>query len=204
MYLILNKTINLDSIYNSVVYIESINEDTIKNGSGFVYKVDNNKNYIITSYHVIKGYEDIYVYNNEKQKQKASIVNYDEYADIAILSIENVLTLKDISIGDSNKVNIGDEIYVIGTPLSIDYINTISKGIVTYTNRKLIVGSDYKFNTIQVDAKVDNGNSGGPLLNSSGEVIGMMFIKEESVDGISFALPINFVMDIVEKLEYNT
>lgn len=203
-YLVLNRNINLDNIYNSVVYVESVYQDTVNSGSGFVYKVDNDKNYIITSYHVIQGYLDIYVYNNNKEKQKADIVVYDDYTDIAVLSIEDTLGLKEISIGNSDKVRISDEIYVVGTPLNIDYINTISDGIITFNNRKIVVSNDDEkrtFNTIQVDAKVDNGNSGGPLLDENGKVIGMMFTKEDNVDGISFALPINLVMDIVAKLE---
>ena len=203
-YLILNKSINYEGIYDSVVYIESIDEDTIKSGSGFVYKIYGDKTYIITSYHVIEGYTDINVYNNKKKSQRADIIDYDENSDIAILSIDNDLGLKEIDISNSDKVDIGDEIYVVGTPLNIDYINTISKGIITFVNREITIDTNdgYRnFKTIQVDAKVDNGNSGGPLLNNKGEVIGMMSMKEYNLDGISFAIPINIVIDVVKKLE---
>lgn len=195
---------NLQDIYNSLVYIESYDEETIKSGSGFVYKTDKNKNYIITSYHVVSGYSSIYIYNTSKKKEKANIVAFNEESDIAVLSIENKLNLKEINIGNSDSVEIGEDIYVLGTPLNIDYISTLSKGIVSFVNRKITVNTSYgsnKYNTIQVDARVDEGNSGGPILNSKGEVIGVMFVKEENVEGIGFGLPINYVMDVVKNLE---
>ncbi|MBR6690875.1 MAG: serine protease [Bacilli bacterium] len=197
--LILNKK---DNIYNSVVYIESIDETTIRSGSGFVYKIEDGINYVVTSYHVIEGYTDVYVYNNEKEKVKADILNYDEYTDIAVLTIKDVLKLKEISIGNSDKVNVNDKIYVIGTPLDISNINTKVAGTILSVNKKITIETTHgssNLNVIEVNAKVDDGNSGSPLLNSINEVIGMMFIKEN--DEVSYALPINFVMDIAEKLE---
>lgn len=194
---------NLD-IYDSLVYIESFDEDTIKSGSGFVYKVRNNKTYIVTNYHVIDGYSNIYVYNTEKKNVKASVLNYDRLNDIAILVIDNSLNLKEISIGNSDDIKVGDEIYVAGTPLNIDYISTINKGIISFVNRKITINGEYgrnTFNAIQIDAEVDNGNSGGPLLNNSGKVIGMMIVKEENTNGVSFALPINYVMEKVSKID---
>ena len=103
--LIFNKT----DINNSVVYIESIDEVSIRSGTGFVYKIDDNINYIVTSYHVIEGYNDIYIYNSNKKKVKANILNYDEYTDVAILTIEDKLDLKEIIIGDIHKVKEQEE-----------------------------------------------------------------------------------------------
>lgn len=206
---LINTLINnnrINSIYESLVYIESSDEETIKSGSGFVYKTENNKNYIITSYHVIEGYDDIYVYNTNKKKEKASIMNYDQKNDIAIIGINNNLGLKKITLGNSDKVKIGEDIFVFGTPLNIDYISTLSKGNISYIDRKITIKTSYgpnSFSAIQIDARVEEGNSGGPVLNKSGKVIGMMFVKEANVDGIGFALPINFVMNIVENLEKN-
>lgn len=203
--LIFNENSKLDSVYDSIVYIESIDEETIRSGSGFVYKVDDDKDYIVTSYHVIEGYTNIYVYNNDKEKVKASILNYDEYTDIAILTIKNSLELKEISIGDSDKVSVDDKIYVVGTPLDIKNINTKVEGKVSFVDKEITISTTHgssNLSAIEVSAEVDYGNSGGPLLNKNGKVIGMMFVKEENID-ISYALPINFVMDIVEKLENN-
>ena len=206
---IINTLINnnrINSIYESLVYIESNDEKIIKSGSGFVYKTENNKNYIITSYHVIEGYDDIYVYNTNKKKEKANVVNYDKENDIAIIIISNNLGLKKISLGNSDKVKLGDDIFVFGTPLNIDYISSLSKGNVSYLNRRIQIKTSYgtnSFNALQIDSRVEEGNSGGPVLNKSGKVIGMMFVKETNVDGIGFALPINFVMNIVKELDKN-
>lgn len=196
----------LDFANKSVVYIESINEDVIKSGSGFVYKVEDNKNYIVTSYHVIEDYTNVYVYNSDKKKVSASVLNYDEYTDIAVLVIEDNLDLKEINIGNSNSINREDEIYVVGTPLNIENINTVTEGKITVQNKEITINTTHgssNLDAIEVSAEVDYGNSGGPLLNKNNEVIGVMFVKEESVNGLSYALPINYVMDIVEKLENN-
>lgn len=205
LVLIFNKY-SKNNINDSVVYIESIDSDTIKSGSGFVYKVNGSSAYIITSYHVIEGYSYIYIYNKNKEKVKAEIINYDEYTDIAVLSINNSLGLKEINIGDSDKVNVNDEIYVIGTPIDIENINTKVSGIV-YNNKKEITintthGSS-NLEVIEVGAKIDYGNSGGPLLNSNYEVIGMMFVKDETSSNKGYALPFNFVIDIASKLINN-
>ena len=205
-HLIINLKVNnnLKYIQESAVYIEAYDDETIKSGSGFVYKVTDDKNYIITSYHVVSGYNNIFIYNTSKKKEKANVVAYNENADIAILSINDSLNLKEINIGNSDSIEISNDIYVFGTPLNIDYISTLSKGIISFINREITVTTSYgknKYNTIQVDARVDEGNSGGPVLNNKGEVIGMMFVKEENVEGIGFALPINYVMDIVQNLE---
>ena len=171
---------NLNGVKDSVVYIESIDAETIKSGSGFVYRVKNNKNYIVTSYHVIQGYTDIYVYNNNKEKVEASILNYDEYTDIAILAIENSLGLKESVIGNSDNVSENDEVYAVGTPLDINNINTVSYGVIlsnkSYITLSTSIGSR-NIEVIEVDTLVDSGNSGGPLLNKSDEVIGMMFLN---------------------------
>jgi len=202
--LILKKCDKLENAYDSVVYIESIDDETIKSGSGFVYKIKDGINYVVTSYHVIEGYTDIYIYNNNKDKAKAKILDYDEYTDIAILSIEDNLDLKEANIGNSGDINIDDKIYIVGTPIDISNINTISHGKISSANKEKIITTTHgssNLNTIQVKAKVDNGNSGGPLLNDNNEVIGMMFIKEN--DEVSYALPIDFVMNIVKRLENN-
>lgn len=193
----LSYNIKIKSIYTSLVYIESINEDTITSGSGFVYKIDDKKNYIVTNYHVIKESSNIYVYNENKEKIKAELINYDEYNDIAILIIDDKLGLKKVNF--SNSYKIGDKVFVVGTPLSIKNFGTISKGTITdITNLNYL---DYNFNAIKVSAKTNYGNSGGPLLNSKGQVIGMMLLMDKTDDNISYAIPIDFVIDTIDKLE---
>lgn len=194
---------NKRDINDSVVYIECIDEETIRSGSGFVYKVEDNRGYIITSYHVVEGYSDIFVYNSGKEKIKANILNYDEYTDIAILTVENKLGLNKIDIGNSNKVSIDDKVIAVGTPNNIENINTIRKGKISELHKKITFETTHgssNLSTIEVNIDVTYGNSGGPLLNNKKEVIGMMFIKEENKH-TAYALPINFVMELVGKLE---
>lgn len=196
---------NRNDIYDSVIYIESTDDETIRSGSGFVYKIEDGKGYIVTSYHVIEGYSDIYVYNSDKEKVKADILNYDEYTDIAILTIEDSLELKEINIGDSNNVDIGDEVIAIGTPSNIENINTISEGKVSDLEKKITIETTHgssNLDTIELNIDVTYGNSGGPLLNKNNDVIGMMIAKEERKN-VAYALSINFVMEIVRKLENN-
>lgn len=191
---------NKSDIKDSVVYIECTDELSIRSGTGFVYKIDSGRSYIVTSYHVIEGYNDIYVYNRDKQKIKASVLNYDEYTDIAILTID--YKLKEVVIGNSSNIKKQDKVYAIGT-LDLKNINIKSKGKIIDTEKEITVSTTHgssNLNTIEISIDVTYGNSGGPLLNTSDEVIGMMFVKEEN-ENIAYALPINFVIDIVKKLE---
>lgn len=195
---------NKSDIKDSVVYIECIDEVSVKSGTGFVYKVDRDKDYIITSYHVIDGYSDIYVYNSDKEKIKANILNYDEYTDIAILTIEGTFNLKGISIGDSEKIKEKDKVVAIGS-LHLKNLNSKSNGKIIDIQKEITIETTYgssNLNAIELDIDVTYGNSGGPLLNKNNQVIGMMFVKAEN-QNIAYALPINFVMDIVRKLESN-
>lgn len=203
--LIINKDVDLNNVQESLVYIEAISSDSVSKGSGFVYKNKDNKNYIITSYHVIDDYEEILVYTDQKSTI-ATVLNYDEYTDIAVITIDDELGLEEIKLGDSSKINVGDQIYVAGTPLNSNYISTITSGIISYIDREISVTTtvgNSSINAIQVDAAINPGNSGGPLLNNNGQVIGLVFIKEADLNGIGFAIPINFVMNIVNKLEKN-
>lgn len=195
---------DLDNVYDSVVYIESFNEDVIKKGSGFVYETKDNKNYIVTNYHVVRDSKDIYVYNTDQKKVKGNLINYDKDFDIAIISIENKLNLKGIKLGNSDKIKIGQDIYVVGTPIDIQYISTLSKGVISYKNRDISIRTSYgnfNFNAIQIDANIDVGNSGSPLLTKDGKVIGIIFVKEESSNTISFAIPINDIKKVLNNFK---
>lgn len=193
-----NENIDFNNLYSSNVYIESIVGEELSIGSGFVYKIDNDKAYIITCYHVITNNEEIYVYNNNKEFEKAQILNYDKASDIAILYINNTLNLKESKIGNSDNIKLGDNIYTLGTPLNDMYSYTLTHGIISYLNRKIKVNSN-DYNTIQFDASITMGNSGGLLLNDKGEAVGMIFLMEANSSGISFAIPINDVMKEVKK-----
>lgn len=192
---------NTIEVDDYTVYIECINEKFISSGAGFVYKESNDKNYIITNYHVIDGYEDIYVYNSDKEKIKATVLNKDEYTDLAILMVDDKLDLDSAVIGDSDNIDIGDKIYTLGNPIDINKLFKIESGTIANLNKEITVDAT-DFKSIEVNSKVDSGNSGSPLLNNKGKVIGVIFVKEENTN-IAYAMPINYVMEIIKKLETN-
>lgn len=197
-----NNKYDISEIEKSLVYIEAIDDNSISSGSGFVYKIKDNKNYIITCYHILTNYDTAYVYGLNNKKVSASVVGYDIQNDIAVLEIDDKLNLKEIKIGDSSKLNIGDEVYAVGTPIDYRYFSTFTKGIISYLNRKIKI-EDMVYNTIQIDANINNGNSGGPLIDQKGNVVGVVFIKELDIDGVGFVLPINDVMKSVDKINYS-
>lgn len=191
-----NSNKNLSNIYDFLVYIEAYNDDTISNGSGFVFKIKNNKNYIITSYHVVQGYDEIEVYNTNLDKEEAVLLDYDIEADIAILAINDNLNLENANISYKN-VNLGDTVFIGGTPLNKNYVSTLSSGIVSFVNRKILIDNK-TYNTIQLDININPGNSGGPLLDINGNVIGIIFLKEENAQGLAFALPASYFEDLIK------
>ena len=110
----------------------------------------------------------------------------------------------EISLGDSDKICLADEVFAIGNPIGIEFQRTVTKGIISGINRTIKleengVGS-YMEDLIQTDATINEGNSGGPLINKSGELIGINTIKINDAEGIGFAVPINIIKPILEKL----
>ena len=102
---------------------------------------------------------------------------------------------------DVTLVKVKDNIYVVGSPIENEYFATVTSGIISYNNRKIKVetsNGSVLVNTIQIDAKINYGNSGSPLLNEKNEVIGMVFVKEEELDGIGFAIPINKIKEVIK------
>ena len=190
-YLLIVKNSSKD-IYSSLVYIESISNEEIKTGSGFVYKIDNGRNYIITSYHVIENSSYINVYNKKKQHKEAFIESYDEYNDIAVLYIDNDLGFKSAKLGNSDRLKINEDVYVVGNPLNIENFATKTKGKVLDLNA---LDDIFDFSVIEISASVDYGSSGSPVINKKGQVIGMVFLKKDSSESLSFVIPINYILN---------
>ena len=185
-----------EDIYSPLVYIESINDEEIKTGSGFVYKVDNGRSYILTAYHVVENSSYINVYNKKKQYKEAFIELYDEYNDIAVLCISGDLGLKSAKLGDSDKLEINDEVYVVGNSFNIENFGAKTKGKVLDLNA---IYGIFDFNVIEISAAVDYGNSGSPVINKKGQVIGMLFLKKDSNESLSFVIPINYILNILKE-----
>lgn len=187
-------------IYKSIVFISSSNGDDVKNGMGFVYKKENYINYVVTNYHVVEGYNQLYISNLDNKKVKAKILFYDVYSDIAVLQVEDNINLSVSKIGINN-IKPSDYVY---------YYNIMSKKIesalVLDTFNQINLNANYGnsfYNAISIKANIETGNSGGPIFNKNNEVIGIVCLKDKK-NNIGFLVPIDYVMEIVTKLENHT
>jgi len=176
-------------------------------GSGFIITEDG---YILTNYHVVetayKGGYDIMVMLNDGTSYLAELVGYeDDEMDVAVLKID-ATGLTPASIGDSNDMQVGEKVYAIGNPLG-ELTYTMTDGIVSALDRAITftdenTAAKNTINMFQTSAAVNSGNSGGPIYNERGEVIGIVTAKYDStsVEGIGFAIPINDAVSIAEDL----
>ena len=176
--------------------------ESASSGSGFVITADG---YIVTNYHVIKGADSVEVMFHDGTAYDAEIIGGDEDFDIAVIKIE-AQNLRPVTVGNSDEVQVGDNIAVIGNPLGeLDF--SMSRGIVSMCNRAINVDGT-PFNMIQIDASINPGNSGGPLFSAAGEVIGIVSAKyssyaSTSVEGLGFAIPINDVHAMINDIVSN-
>lgn len=197
----------IKNVYDSTIYIEVSNDrGSVASGSGFVYKKDDNFGYILTNYHVIEGGNKYVITFTDGKEVEAQYVNSDSYYDIAILKVIASDVNSVAEIGDSSALELGDTLFTVGAPLGKDYMGTITKGIVSGTNRMVTVSIEqqsYMMDVIQTDASINSGNSGGPICNIKGQVVGITSSKlvGTGVEGMGFAIPINSVMAIIDSLE---
>lgn len=179
-------------------------------GTGIIMSKDG---YIVTNAHVI--YDDEHGYgeassvqiqmSDEETTYDARIVAYDKEADIAVLKID-ADNLTAAEFGDSSSCEVGEMVVAIGNPLGLQFQNTVTCGIISALDRKVTI-NDNTMTLIQTDTAINNGNSGGPLINSSGQVIGINSAKmsstysgEATVEGIGFAIPMSEAKSIVDDL----
>lgn len=177
-------------------------------GSGVIFKVDDEKVYIISNAHVVEGASTLTVTFLGNSKVKADIVGYDTVTDIAVVSVDKadipaevLPKIKPAKLGDNSQLRVGDLAIAIGTPIDEAYENTVTVGVVSALDRQINL-TDQKLNLIQTDAAINPGNSGGALVGPTGEVVGINTIKlvDSEIEGMGFAIPINDVKPIVEEL----
>ena len=179
-------------------------------GSGTGFAVSS-EGYILTNAHVVEGSDKITVkIDGEEEERDAVVIGSDTETDVAVLKVEGA-TLQPLKLGDSDAVRVGEYVLAIGNPLSTDELaNTLTFGIISATKRDVTI-DNYTNTYLQTDAAINFGNSGGPLINMNGEVIGINSAKTitagydeygsaVSAEGIGFALPINQVKKIMEIL----
>lgn len=175
---------SVEDIYESVFVIYSGNSL----GSGFAIGED----CIVTNAHVISDPQNTTLKTYNGEQYTATVIGMDERLDIAVLGV-NETTFTVLPLCKLDSVNIGDDIYAIGAPKSMDY--TLTKGIISAKNRT-VRGDSY----IQIDAAINEGNSGGPLLNANGSVIGMNTLKMSDSEGIGLAIPIEHICEYLSTL----
>ncbi|MBE6149944.1 MAG: PDZ domain-containing protein [Firmicutes bacterium] len=188
---------SVEKVYDSVGSIENYKNDRLQStGSGFVFKVDDNKGYILTNHHVIEDASKLYFILTNREKVEVEVVGSDKYSDIAVLSIEKDKVIKVAEIGDNSITRIGDTVFTVGAPLDSDiYYQSVTRGVLSGKERLVEVStssSNVIMEVLQTDAAINSGNSGGPLCNSNGEVIGINSLKlaSSSIEGMGFAIPI--------------
>lgn len=190
---------------NSVVAISTyLNQggyqQAIGTGTGIIMSEDG---YIITNAHVIEDGNQIMVTLNDGTEYQAQVVGSDSKVDIAVIKVE-ATGLTAGNFGDSDSLVHGEPAIVIGNPLGMDFAGTITDGIISSTSREVKI-DNYIMNLLQTNAAVNPGNSGGPLINCRGEIVGVVSAKisVDDVEGIGFAIPINTALNVANDfIEY--
>ena len=185
--------------YSTVVVVASANGKQISTGTGFIYKKSGKLAYIMTNNHVIEGADAVQIeFNTSDKRIDAKIVGGDKYADIAVLTIQDSDEYTPVELGNVEELKLGDTIFTVGSPMGVNYKGTVTKGILSGKDRMVDVAlnntsvTDYYMKVMQIDAAVNPGNSGGPLCDVSGKVIGIISLKivQDEVEGMGFAIPI--------------
>lgn len=205
-----NKSYTAESAYNKVVdsvvgivgYTDKITtvENSATQGSGIILTSDG---YVVTNAHVIGNSKTTYllqVVTSDGKSYNAGVVGYDSRTDIAVLKMDDAKDLKAATFGNSENIELGEDIIVVGNPGGLDYQNSITKGIVSAVDRKMSSTSLVKY--IQTDAAINPGNSGGPIVNLYGQVVGIATAKivSEKYEGMGFAIPSATAKDIIDTL----
>ena len=191
-----------EKVFPSVASISCVLDNGTSSGTGIVMSADG---YVITNYHVVDGARQIYVLLGENDRYAATLVGSDETTDLAVLNVE-AADLTPAEFGDSSALRVGDMVVAIGDPLGTELRGTMTDGIVSAINRDLNL-SGRQMTLIQTNAALNSGNSGGPLINCYGQVIGINTMKMSSysstsatVEGLGFAIPIAAAKPVIDEL----
>lgn len=176
------------SISPAIVGISGMSRSSNSVGSGVCV---GKNGYIVTNSHVVKDVDNLVIYLSDKSTTRATIVYEDSVLDFAIIKSNKAIPYLKLS---KDSVQVGQDILAVGTPLSLNLTHTFTKGIVSAVDRTIKVnssgGEGYMQNLIQHDASLNPGNSGGPLVNSKGEIVGINTLKISGGEGIGFAIPV--------------
>ncbi|MDJ1152910.1 trypsin-like peptidase domain-containing protein [Macrococcus caseolyticus] len=177
-------------------------------GSGVIYKIDEKYAYIVTNHHVVAKAPTIEV-TQGKLKEKATLIGKDIWTDIAVIRIPKGNLKSTVTFGDSSKLEVGEHVLALGSPLGKIFAGSVTSGIISGLERTVPVDIDgdneydWSMDVIQTDAAINPGNSGGALFNDKGEMIGLNSLKitMNGVEGIAFSIPANAVKKNIKALE---
>lgn len=204
----------VEKVYDSVVVVENLKSGELQaTGTGFIFKKTDNKYYVMTNYHVINGASSVKIQLTDNKELNVEVLGGDSYSDIAILAFESKDDYSIAEIGSSTDARVGDTTFAVGAPVdSTTYSWSVTRGIVSGKDRMVKVStssqtssSDYIMKVLQTDAAINSGNSGGPLCNSNGQVIGITNMKlvsnsTSNIEGMGFAIPIEDAIDFANKI----
>lgn len=194
--------VGISKLENSGIAFYADDKNLIGVGSGVLISENG---YILTNEHVAGSkYSNVYVTLENGAKYNSNVIWSDTSLDLAIIKIPGE-NFNYLNLGDSDRIFLGENVYAIGNPIGAEFQRTVTKGIISGKNRTIkIVENDkemYMEDLIQTDATINNGNSGGPLINDNGELLGINTVKISGVDGIGFSIPINIIKPLLELLE---
>jgi len=176
--------------------------DQTVSGSGVFIS---NEGYIITNNHVVEGTKEVSIILSDGTDQKATVVGTDPYSDVAVLKTDGTVPAV-ATLGNSDELNPGESVIAIGSPLG-NFKNTVTVGVVSATGRSIDTGNGYQIeNLIQTDAAINHGNSGGPLVDLAGEVIGINTLvvrntnSGDVAEGLGFAIPVNTAQAVAQQI----
>lgn len=202
----------VEKLYDAVVVVGAYKDGILaSNGTGFVYDQDDKSAYILTNSHVVNGATSVKVKFTNNKIENVEVVGDDPYSDIAVLKIDKDKVIKVAELGDLTNSRVGDTVFAIGAPLDDEYSWTVTRGILSGKDRLISTSStnsntqDMVMSVMQTDAAINSGNSGGPLANSNGQVIGITNMKlvSNGVEGIGFAIPIGDAVEYARELRNN-
>ncbi len=200
----------VDKVYDGVLMIRNYqNNEVASTGTGFVYKIEDDYAYVMTNQHVVEGASKITLITSKDEEIEGEVLGGDSYVDIAIIKIKKTDDLVALQLGNSENAKLGDLVFTVGSPLGYEYRGSVATGHLAGKDRLVSVSttdstsSDWVMKVLQTDAAINPGNSGGPLMNTNGEVIGVISLKlvKTEVEGMGFAIPIEYINSKIETLE---
>jgi S1-C subfamily serine protease len=195
-----DSVINASDVYEKAVRaVVRITDGRTSYGSGFIY---NNSGSVVTNFHVVNGLSPIYVLTYDGKVSRANVVGFCQYSDVAVLKMDINPSINPLLLADSGLIRIGESIIAIGSPISLDNRDTVTMGVISHVNRFVDIEGLNIANLLQFDAAVNPGNSGGPLIDSKGKVIGMVIAMTDPItgSGVNWAIASNKVKRVADSI----